>query len=105
MEIQEKIRIPRAKGDDGFKKGFFFNNSYLVCWNLLSTDLIRSHKMLCLRMIHTMRKPHLDIKDKAKCIQLTKTHTSLSVEGAVASWYSLYPVCHNETDRGTHAML
>lgn len=52
-----------------------------------------------------MRKPHLEIKDKAKCIQLSKTHTSLSVEGAIASWYSLHPVSHNERDRGTHAMF
>lgn len=44
------------------------------------------------------KKSHLDIKDKAKCIQLTKPHTSLSVEGAIASWYSLYPTSHNETD-------
>lgn len=48
--------------------------------------------MFCLRMIHTRRKPHLDIKDKSKCIQLTKNHTTLAVESDIASWYSLYPV-------------
>lgn len=107
-----KIRIPRATGDVGFKKGFFFNNSYLVYWILLSIDLIRSHKMLCLMMIHTRKKTRLHIKYEAKGIQLTKNHTSLSAEGAdtlytctLCSWYSLYPVSRNETDRETHAMF
>lgn len=72
-----KIRIPCAKGDVGFKKGFFYNNSYTVFCNLLSIDLIRSHEMLCLRIIHTRKETRLAVKDEAKCIWL-KPHFFIS---------------------------
>lgn len=44
-------------------------------------------------------------KSPSKMHILIKDHSSLSVEGPVASWYALYPISCNKTDRDANAMF